>query len=92
MERVHLVISGDVQGIGFRAWARQQARALELTGWVKNRDDGAVEVVAEGRKKDLEELIKACLAKRDPASQEVEKVEVEWGGTTGESLSFEVVY
>ncbi|MBI3343064.1 acylphosphatase [Candidatus Gottesmanbacteria bacterium] len=39
MRRVHLCISGDVQGVGFRAWACGQARERGLTGWVKNKDD-----------------------------------------------------
>ena len=38
MNRLHLIISGDVQGVGFRAWVLRQARGLNLTGWVKNRN------------------------------------------------------
>ena len=48
MTTVHLIISGSVQGIGFRSWMKQQAKRLSLVGWVKNREDGAVESVVQG--------------------------------------------
>lgn len=89
-QRVHLVISGDVQGVGYRTWARKQARDLGLVGWVKNREDGTVEVVAEGEKKDLEEFIKQC--QHGPDVAWVENLEVIWEKSTGEFVEFEVVY
>ena len=46
--RVHLVVRGRVQGVGFRWFVKEVARGLDLAGWVKNRADGGVEVVAEG--------------------------------------------
>jgi acylphosphatase len=48
MPTVHVEISGRVQGVGFRWFVRENARALKLRGWVKNRPDGAVEVAAGG--------------------------------------------
>ena len=48
MRRVHVVISGLVQGVGFRYYARQQAERLGITGWVRNRPDGSVEAELEG--------------------------------------------
>lgn len=90
MKRVHLTISGDVQGVGYRAWARKQAREMGLVGWVKNREDGAVEVVAEGEKHKLEILMKEC--HDGPEVAFVEKVQVEWEKATGEFVGFEVVY
>ena len=48
MTRLHVVVRGRVQGVGFRWFVREQATALDLAGWVKNRPDGAVEVAAEG--------------------------------------------
>lgn len=90
MQRVRLTISGDVQGVGYRAWARQVARELGLVGWVKNRDDGTVEVVTEGLKKDLEELIKQC--EQGPEVAWVQGVEVTWEEATDEFVGFEVVY
>ncbi len=90
MKRVRLIISGDVQGVGFRAWVLRQARELELVGWVKNRKDGAVEVVAEGSKEDLEELVKSC--NHGPDVAWVEKVDIQWTEATGEFMGFVVVY
>ncbi len=45
---LHAIVSGDVQGVGFRAHTSRIARSLGITGWVRNREDGSVEVVAEG--------------------------------------------
>ena len=92
MNRVHCVISGDVQGVGFRAFVREHSRRLGLTGWVKNRDDWSVLVVAEGQQEKLEKLISACLAKRDPASQGIKKVNVTWEAATNDFVSFDIVY
>lgn len=90
MKRLHLIISGDVQGVGFRSFVREKAMSLGLTGWVKNRDDGAVEVVAEGPKEHLEALVKEC--QHGPDVAWVEKMEVEWSAATDEFVGFEVVY
>jgi acylphosphatase len=46
--RTRVVITGRVQGVGFRAWAVQQARTLGLRGWIRNRADGAVEAEMAG--------------------------------------------
>jgi acylphosphatase len=48
MASMHVVISGKVQGVGFRWFARSAARRLDISGWVKNLDDGTVEVGAGG--------------------------------------------
>lgn len=90
MQRVHLIISGDVQGVGYRAWARRQAKELAVTGWVKNRENKAVELVAEGRRTQLVELVKRCQTGPEVAS--VEHVDVVWETGTGEFIGFEVLY
>ena len=46
--RIHVVVRGRVQGVGFRWFVRETARGLDLAGWVRNRPDGAVEVEADG--------------------------------------------
>jgi acylphosphatase len=62
MERISVRarISGRVQGVGFRWWARGEARRLGLDGWVRNRRDGSVEVQAAGPAAAVEELIALC--------------------------------
>lgn len=58
--RVHLRIEGTVQGVYFRAATVQEAQRLGLAGWVRNRPDGSVEVVAEGLRSKIDELVTWC--------------------------------
>lgn len=55
-----ILVRGQVQGVGFRAWTLRRARALGLAGWVRNRRDGAVEILAAGPPEALEALLAAC--------------------------------
>jgi len=55
--RAHLIIEGRVQGVWFRDSTRNEAARLNITGWVKNRFDGSVELIAEGSRQDVEKLI-----------------------------------
>jgi len=55
-KRIHLVVHGRVQGVYFRATAQREARQHGLSGWVKNRGDGAVEIVAEGEEDDVKDF------------------------------------
>jgi acylphosphatase len=87
MPRAHFYIEGDVQGVGFRAYADREARRLGLTGWVKN-SEGGVEVVAEGTKEKLEQL--RMLLQKGPHGADVESVQVVWEKETGEFGDFEV--
>ena len=90
MFRIHCIISGDVVGVGYRAWAKGQTKALGLTGWVKNREDKTVELVAEGTKEMLEKFIAAC--NKGPGVAWVEGVYPRWECATGEFVGFEVLY
>lgn len=90
MQRVHLVISGDVQGVGFRSWVVRQAQNLQLTGWVKNREDGSVEVIAEGLPENLDEFVKHC--RQGPDVAWIERMDITRRDATGEFVSFEIVY
>lgn len=90
MKRVHLVISGDVVGVGYRGWAQGQAKTLGLTGWVKNREDKTVELVAEGTKEMLDTFIAAC--QKGPDVAWVEHIDVEWLPAGHDFLDFAVVY
>lgn len=58
MKTVQIIISGVVQGIGFRSWIKRHAKQLSITGWVKNRADGAVELVVQGDTASVEQLLK----------------------------------
>jgi len=55
-EARRIVVSGQVQGVFFRAWTREQAEALGVSGWVRNRPDGSVEAVIEGDNAQLEAM------------------------------------
>ncbi len=74
--RLHLLISGRVQGVFFRHATVDEARSLGLTGWVHNRADGRVELVAEGRRASLEMLL--AWAHRGPPAAQVDQVEATW--------------
>jgi len=90
MQHLHLIISGLVQGVGFRAWALNQAREHHLTGWVRNQADGSVEIVTEGEKTDLEKLISACY--KGPDGSRVENIDIKRSDAVGEMSDFSVVY
>ena len=70
--RRHIIFYGYVQGVGFRWTAKYTARRLGLSGWVRNLDDGSVEMEAEGTERDIEELISSM---EDHSWGSVERVE-----------------
>jgi acylphosphatase len=74
--RVHLLIEGRVQGVYFRASTVAQAQKSKVTGWVRNRPDGSVEVLAEGARESIERLIEWC--RRGPQGARVSRVEMDW--------------
>ncbi len=86
--RLHAIVEGMVQGVGFRSYVQQAANALHLAGWVRNRWDGSVEVVAEGERPLLERLVSALW--RGPFSAEVTHVTEEWLPASGEFRRFQV--
>jgi acylphosphatase len=55
-----LVIIGRVQGVGYRLWAKRDARRRSLRGWVRNRNDGSVEALAIGEAADIDAFVHAC--------------------------------
>ena len=82
------MVDGVVQGVGFRMFVLEYARAFGLTGWVRNRYDGRVEVVAEGTNAQLERLVDRL--RTGPRSAFVEELQKEWQPASGEFRSFEV--
>lgn len=87
--RVHVFISGRVQGVFFRKWVKEKTDALGVVGWIKNLADGRVEVIAEGEREKVNRLIK--LIKKGPRLAEVRHVDVSWEEATGEFEEFEIV-
>ena len=73
-QAVHVLVSGIVQGVGYRYWTDRTARELHLTGWVRNLDDGRVEIYAEGTDEQLREL--EARLWRGPRATEVSRVDV----------------
>lgn len=67
-----LLLSGRVQGIGFRDWMMTRARRLGLAGWVRNRHDGTLEALVAGDAPAVEELLRAC--RRGPPMAEVDDI------------------
>jgi len=88
MHKLHVIISGKVQGVFYRDFIQKNANALGVTGWVRNNPDGTVEVVAEGKKTQLESLLETC--KEGPGGAVVKNVQVEWTEGTNEFRQFDV--
>ncbi len=88
--RVRVLVSGRVQGVGFRAFAARAATRLNLLGGVRNLDDGRVELEAEGRRTLIDELLREL--KTGPPAARVTKVETEWGAVTARYSSFNIWY
>ncbi|MGQ9477862.1 MAG: acylphosphatase [Candidatus Bipolaricaulia bacterium] len=88
--RVHLLISGRVQGVFYRAHTRDEARLLGLKGWVRNLPDGRVEAVVEGEEEKIKRLIDWC--HQGPPGAVVRGVEAHWEGFRGEFTDFEIRY
>lgn len=88
-KRVHLIVAGAVQSVGFRMFIDRKARELKLGGWVRNRMDGTVEIEAQGTEEAIEELI--LQAKKGPSRSmvtSIRKEERELDSTLGR---FEVI-
>ena len=81
----HLLITGRVQGVGFRFYMERKARALGIAGWVRNRRDGGVEAVIQGTSEAVEMMI--AWARRGPPSAVVAAVHVT--DASGDFVSFE---
>ncbi|OIO62599.1 acylphosphatase [Candidatus Woesearchaeota archaeon CG_4_10_14_0_2_um_filter_33_10] len=90
MKRVHIIISGYVQGVCFRYFTKVKARNLGLKGFVRNIPNGNVEVIAEGNEKELDELVEFC--RKGPVLSCVANLKVEYEEFKGEFNDFTVKF
>ena len=86
--RAHLFIQGRVQGVSFRYYTVQEARAHALTGWVRNLWDGRVEVLLEGNDDAVKQMVEWC--QNGPPHAAVENVEILWEEPSAEFNNFRV--
>ena len=88
MARAHMFVSGRVQGVFYRKHVQEMARNMRLAGWVRNVIDGRVEIVAEGKKEQIEQFLKEC--KEGSTLARVQGIEIEYENYAGEFADFEV--
>jgi acylphosphatase len=86
----HIVVSGLVQGVGFRYFVQHSAQRLRLQGWVRNLPNADVEIEVEGEKESIEQLISSV--RQGPRSAVVSDVEVTWEEFRGKFQRFEITY
>ncbi|MCP6717933.1 MAG: acylphosphatase [Patescibacteria group bacterium] len=86
--RAHIIVSGRVQGVGYRNNTFQQAQKIGLSGWVKNLEDGRVEAVFEGEKQEVEKIIN--WAKKGPLLANISDFKIDWQEHKGEFSNFEI--
>jgi acylphosphatase len=86
--RMHVLIKGRVQGVYFRYNTLTKAEEYHLTGWVRNRSDGSVEMVCEGMEDDINKMVRWC--NQGPERAYVREVETDWKEYTGEFNVFEI--
>lgn len=89
MVQLHVFFSGNVQGVGFRYAARQMANQYRVIGWVKNLNDGRVEMLVEGDKLEVKEFLKALLQGMD---RYISESEVNWSEATRQFTHFGIIH
>jgi len=88
--RVHIFVSGRVQGVFFRANTRKKAQELGVFGWVRNLPDGRVEAVFEGEKENVEKIVK--WSEKGPFWAKINNSEIQYEDCKGEFENFEIKY
>ena len=88
LKRIEIIVRGRVQGVYYRATAEREARQHGLTGWVKNRKDGSVEMVAKNEEDAVKDFL--AWAQLGPSTARVDKVETRWRSYTGEFTDFRI--
>jgi acylphosphatase len=87
-EQLHAIVQGRVQGVNFRSSTQARAKRLGLAGWVRNRPDGAVEVLAQGPRPSLEQLLE--FLHKGPAMASVTAVQAEWAAAEPALSRFDI--
>ena len=86
--QAHVIFTGKVQGVWFRANTQKKAKAMGLTGWVRNLPDGSVEAVFQGPEEQVKATVQWCETSQPYAR--VDSVEVKWMEYTGEFQGFDI--
>ena len=86
---VHITVRGRVTGVFFRAATQREAKRLGVTGWVRNRNDASVEILAEGEEDSIKEIV--SWAHHGPSAARVENVDVRYRSYSGEYSDFRIV-
>lgn len=87
-KRIHLIVHGRVQGVGFRYFVLDQAKRLNITGWTCNRFNRTVEVLAEGEDENLDQFL--LVVGNGPRASNVTNVDHDWQSATGEFEKFKI--
>lgn len=88
--RVRLMVEGRVQGVYYRSYAEEEARRLGVTGWIRNRRDGRVEMLLEAEERDVKAMID--WSRQGSPLSRVDNVEVAWEPYAGDLSDFRVTY
>lgn len=88
LSQAHIYVSGYVHGVGYRQFVKRTAEQNSVTGWVKNTQDGKVEALLQGSKKDIENVILLC--RKGPMLAEVKDLYIQWEPLTEHFSSFEI--
>ena len=86
--RIHVFVTGRVQGVSFRFYTRKKAMQLGLQGWVRNLPDGRVEVIAEGHEERLEQLLQWC--RQGPSMAQVKEIRADWENQSEALVDFAI--
>jgi acylphosphatase len=88
MKRMRILVKGAVQGVYYRYNALKKAEEYHLTGWVRNRVDGSVEILCEGTEENINNMVRWC--KKGPERAYVREIQTAWEQHTGEFNVFEI--
>jgi acylphosphatase len=88
VKRLHAIVRGRVQGVGYRASAAAQARHFAVAGWVRNQPDGSVEVMAEGEEPAVLRFLDYL--RRGPGGARVTHIDTEWTAVGSDLHGFEI--